>query len=93
MTGVTLEYEIAAGTGDEVRLLHNRISETLEAVAETGSMAGAAKKMGYSYRQVWNLLNGWEATFGVQFLNRGKGHNLDGPAGRLGTQFCVGGER
>ena len=46
MTGVTLEYEIAAGTGDEVRLLHNRISETLEAVAETGSMAGAAKKNG-----------------------------------------------
>ena len=74
MTGVTLEYEIAVGTGDEVRLLHNRISETLEAVAETGSMAGAAKKLGYSYRQVWNLVNGWEATFGVQFLNRGKGH-------------------
>lgn len=45
-------------------LLRNPMMDTLQAVRECGSIAGAARLLGLSYRHVWGQLKQWEAELG-----------------------------
>ncbi len=57
----------------------------LFAIHETGSLAGAARKVGMSYRHVWGLMGKWEQIFGQPMvtLHRGKGAELTDFGGKL----------
>jgi putative molybdopterin biosynthesis protein len=50
----------------------------LYAIHKTGSLAGAARKIGMSYRHAWGLMGKWERIFGQPMvkLHRGKGAEL-----------------
>lgn len=72
MPTVSLEY--AFSDSGRRTTLHNRITATLTAVAETGSLMKASSALGYSYRHLWNLVNNWEKELGVPLLERGRGH-------------------
>ena len=50
----------------------------LNATRETGSLAGAARKVAMSYRHVWGLMAKWERIFGrsMVVLRQGKGAQL-----------------
>lgn len=51
----------------------NRVTAALRAVDETGSLAGAAGRLGLSYRRLWDLMKEWEERFGMPLLERGRG--------------------
>ncbi len=50
----------------------------LVAIQQSGSLAAAARKVGYSYRHVWNLLGEWNSQMGQPLveLERGRGARL-----------------
>ena len=50
----------------------------LSGIAETGSVAQAARDCGYSYRHTWGLIRIWEKRFqqGLVDMSRGKGSSL-----------------
>jgi putative molybdopterin biosynthesis protein len=57
----------------------------LAAIGRTGSLAAAAREVGYSYRHVWNLLGKWEELLGkpLALLERGRGARLTLLASKL----------
>jgi putative molybdopterin biosynthesis protein len=59
--------------------------QVLFAIHETGSLAGAARKVGMSYRHVWGLMGKWERIFGQPMvtLHRGKGAELTALGAKL----------
>jgi putative molybdopterin biosynthesis protein len=77
MFKVDLRYQWQART-DQGLMLEPALFKVLYAVHETGSLAGAARKIGMSYRHVWGLMGKWERIFGQQMvtLHRGKGAKL-----------------
>ena len=50
----------------------------LVAIRNSGSLAAAAREIGYSYRHVWNLLGEWNGRMGQPLvkLERGRGARL-----------------
>ena len=42
--------------------------EILKAINELGSISGAARKLGMSYRFVWNYIDRMEKTLGVKLV-------------------------
>ncbi|HEY6241052.1 MAG TPA: substrate-binding domain-containing protein [Burkholderiales bacterium] len=50
----------------------------LGAIQKSGSLAAAAREIGYSYRHVWNLLGAWNSRMGQPLveLERGRGARL-----------------
>jgi molybdate transport repressor ModE-like protein len=50
----------------------------LSAIRQSGSLAAAAREIGYSYRHVWNLLGEWNIRMGEPLveLERGRGARL-----------------
>jgi putative molybdopterin biosynthesis protein len=77
MFKVDLRYQWQART-DQGLIIEPVLFKALLAVHETGSLAGAARKVGMSYRHVWGLMGKWERVFGqpVVTLQRGKGATL-----------------
>ena len=63
--------------GDDRHLLP-RIVELLTGIHESGTLAGAASKMGLSYRHAWSLLQAGHKAFGVPLAEsrRGQGARL-----------------
>lgn len=54
--------------------------EILKAIDEVGSLSGAARKLGMSYRFVWNYINKMEKNFGVKLVDPWKGGKGKGGA-------------
>jgi putative molybdopterin biosynthesis protein len=55
------------------RLIRNALMDLLHAVQEKGSISGAAKARGLSYRHVWGELKRWEAKLGHALIVWEKG--------------------
>jgi molybdate transport system regulatory protein len=47
--------------------------EILKAVDEVGSINGAARKLGMSYRFIWNYIDRMEKTLGIKLVDAWKG--------------------
>nr|WP_236590025.1 substrate-binding domain-containing protein [Ramlibacter aurantiacus] len=54
-----MSYALTAAPG--ARGIHNPLIELLQAVREQGSITGAARVLGQSYRHVWGELRRWES--------------------------------
>jgi putative molybdopterin biosynthesis protein len=72
MRKIQLSYALAAvrGAADAIR---NPLMDLLHAVREQGSISGAAKALGVSYRHVWGELKRWEAELGHTLIIWDKG--------------------
>ena len=71
MRKVELSYSLTAqGTGRTPHhaLLRNTMMDVLHAVRERGSISGAARFLGLSYRHVWGQLKEWEQQLGRELL-------------------------
>lgn len=81
MRRIELAYQLstrerAAGNGSA--LLRNPMMDVLHAVKASGSISGAARELGLSYRHVWGQLKEWEADLdqGLIFWERGQAARL-----------------
>jgi putative molybdopterin biosynthesis protein len=72
MRKIQLSYALAParGAADAIR---NPLMDLLHAVREHGSISGAAKALGNSYRHVWGELKRWEAELGHTLIVWDKG--------------------
>lgn len=73
MHRVQLHYTLSRDAGDS--LIRNPLPEMLQAVAEQGSISGAARALGLSYRHVWGALKRWEDQLGGELVTWGKGQS------------------
>lgn len=67
MRRIELAYQLSTrerGAGHATALLRNPMMDVLHAVKATGSISGAARETGLSYRHVWGQLKEWEADLG-----------------------------
>ena len=82
--GVQLQYRYVteAQTGSQV---DNPLFDLLSAVAAEGSIQGAARALGFSYRHLWGSLKQWEDTVGQALVvwQRGQPARLTPYAERL----------
>ena len=82
--GVQLQYRYVteAQTGSQV---DNPLFDLLSAVAAEGSIQGAARALGFSYRHLWGSLKQWEDTVGQPLVvwQRGQPARLTPYAERL----------
>ena len=63
MRKVELSYTFGAERQDT--WVRNALMDLLHAVQEQGSISGAARELGLSYRHVWGELRRWEAKLGL----------------------------
>lgn len=65
--------------------------EILKLVGETGSISGAAREMGLSYRRVWSLLKAIQRSFADPLFttSRGGGANAGAQLTDLGKELVV----
>jgi putative molybdopterin biosynthesis protein len=68
---IELSYTWTEQRGE--RLIRNALMDLLHAVQEKGSISGAAKARGLSYRHVWGELKRWEAKLGPALIVWEKG--------------------
>lgn len=71
MHRVQLHYTLSKDAGNA--LIRNPLPELLQAVAEHGSISGAARALDLSYRHVWGALKRWEDQLGGELIIWGKG--------------------
>ncbi|MGN1057444.1 MAG: substrate-binding domain-containing protein [Comamonas sp.] len=55
-------------------MIQHPLLDMLEAIARQGSISGAARALGLSYRNVWGALKKWETQLGQELILWGKGH-------------------
>ena len=72
MHKVQLTYTLASERSAE-RELHHPLMAILSAVHTSGSISGAARQLGLSYRHVWGELKRWEAELGQTLVLWAKG--------------------
>ncbi|MFN4120120.1 substrate-binding domain-containing protein [Acidovorax sp.] len=73
MHRVQLHYTLSRDAGNA--LIRNPLPELLQAVAERGSISGAARGLDLSYRHVWGALKRWEEQLGGELIVWGKGQS------------------
>ena len=73
MHRVQLHYTLSRDAGNA--LIRNPLPELLQAVAEQGSISGAARALDLSYRDVWGALKRWEEQLGGVLIIWGKGQS------------------
>ena len=73
MHRVQLHYTLSRDAGNA--LIRNPLPELLQAVAEQGSISGAARALDLSYRHVWGALKRWEEQLGGELIVWGKGQS------------------
>ena len=66
MHRVQLHYTLSRDAGNA--LIRNPLPELLQAVAEHGSISGAARGLDLSYRHVWGALKRWEEQLGGELI-------------------------
>jgi putative molybdopterin biosynthesis protein len=59
-----VELSYSLGRAGHPGAIHNPLIALLQAVREQGSISGAAKLLGHSYRHVWGELKRWEEELG-----------------------------
>lgn len=67
MRKIELSYTLAPsrpGASPSSALLRNPMMDVLHALRSSGSISGAARELGLSYRHVWGQLKDWEAQLG-----------------------------
>jgi putative molybdopterin biosynthesis protein len=64
---VELSYALASGRAPEA-LIRNPLMDLLAAVRAEGSISGAARALGQSYRHVWGELKRWEKELGHRLI-------------------------
>ena len=64
---IELSYAIAARSAGAPRI-RNALMEMLQAVRDSGSISGAARTLGLSYRHVWGELKRWEQLLGHRLV-------------------------
>ncbi len=64
---VELSYVLASGRAPEA-LIRNPLMDLLAAVRAQGSISGAARALGQSYRHVWGELKRWEQELGHRLI-------------------------
>lgn len=74
MHSIQLHYNLLP-EAKRVSTLENPFIGLLSCVREQGSIAGAARALGLSYRHVWGELKRWEAQLGIELLHWGKGQS------------------
>lgn len=81
---VELMYQLAAQR-ERTALLRNPLLDLLQAVRHAGSISGAARHQGLSYRHVWGQLKDWEVTVGHELIvwDRGQAARLTPFADKL----------
>lgn len=74
---VELVYQLTAQR-ERSALLRNPLLDMLQAVRQEGSISGAARHMGLSYRHVWGQLKEWEVSVGHELIvwDRGQSARL-----------------
>ncbi len=77
MIKVNLQYEWHPAPGNR-HAVDAILFRVLLAIAEAGSLAEAARRLGASYRHVWGLMGKWEKVFGrpLVHLHQGQGARL-----------------
>jgi len=70
---VQLHYTLSRDAGDA--LIRNPLLDTLQAVAQQGSISAAARALDLSYRHVWGALKRWEDELGGELIIWGKGQS------------------
>lgn len=55
-------------------MIQHPLLDMLEAIVQKGSISGAARALGLSYRNVWGALKKWETQLGQEVILWGKGH-------------------
>ncbi|MBA2674361.1 substrate-binding domain-containing protein [Ramlibacter sp.] len=73
MRQVELSYALSARRDRAPGAIRNALMDLLGAVQAQGSISGAAKAMGLSYRHVWGELRRWEAELGQALIVWDKG--------------------
>ena len=81
MRKIELSYTLTSSTPERSShpaLLRNPMMDVLHAVRSSGSISGAARELGLSYRHVWGQLKDWEADLGqaLIFWERGQAARL-----------------
>ncbi len=81
MRKIELSYTLTPsrpGTSSSAALLRNPMMDVLHALRSSGSISGAARELGLSYRHVWGQLKDWEAQLGqgLIFWERGQAARL-----------------
>ena len=81
---VELVYQLTAQR-ERSALLRNPLLDLLQAVRHEGSISGAARGIGQSYRHVWGQLKEWEVTMGHELIvwDRGQAARLTPFADKL----------
>lgn len=74
---IRLGFEVTENNEEGVLPLKNDFIDLIDAIKSTGSISAAAKKLGFSYRHIWNELKRWEEKFGQPLLERGRGKNSE----------------
>jgi putative molybdopterin biosynthesis protein len=72
MRKIQLSYALAATRG-AASVIRNPLMDLLHAVREQGSISGAAKALGVSYRHAWGELKRWELELGHPLIVWDKG--------------------
>jgi putative molybdopterin biosynthesis protein len=73
MIKVNLQYEWAPAPGSG-HALDAMLFRVLHEVADCGSLAEAARRLGVSYRHVWGLVGKWDKIFGRAVVDLRQGH-------------------
>lgn len=74
--------------GDEIALGPGKV-DLLQAIAETGTLAEAAKKLGMSYMRAWKLLQTMHACFREPLVHTARGGSGRGSATLTATGRAV----
>lgn len=82
-----LRAQLRVMLGDEIAFGPGK-ADLLEAIRDTGSISGAGKKMGMSYRRAWLLVDAMNRCFQQSLVDAAKGGAKGG-----GTQLTALGEQ